>query len=92
MDSQSMVQGCLTVPKTVSRGLQTQNYFHNNTKTNLDFYFHSILSVHKSFPEEVWHDILTDWIQKYISESRLSPIKQDIKKICKNVKYYYCFY
>ena len=52
MDSQSMVQGCLIVPKTVSRGLQSQNYFHNNTKTNLDFYFHSILRVHKSFPEE----------------------------------------
>ena len=49
MDSQSMVQGCLTVPKTVSSGLQSQNYFHNNTKTNLDFYFHSILSVHKEF-------------------------------------------
>lgn len=42
-----MVQGPLEVPKIVSRGVQSQNYFYNITKTNLSFYFHFRTSVRK---------------------------------------------
>lgn len=42
---QSVVRRPLEIPKTVSRGLKSQNYFHSNTKTFVFLFSFNFMSV-----------------------------------------------